>query len=430
MSGGARLGALAALWLIVRRSLRQHALSTAITVLSTGLGCGLVMGIFSLQEQTQRAFEESPVGFRAIYGPKGSKLQLVLNTVFHLESSPGNLPWSRYVALKEDRRRVEWAIPYLLGDNYYGHRILGTTADIFDVDFLGEGRKLALAEGAPFDANRADAVIGSAVAAQRSLGVGSKFQPYHGLAFDPGAVHAIDYVVTGVLAPTGSPMDQVILIPIEGSFRMDGHALVGTDEQVYAPKPGEQIPDRYKEVSAVLVQPRGHQAAKELDFELNRQDAEKVGTFVYPIDTIVAEFFRKVAWIADVLKLVAFLVVIVAAGSILASLYNTMNERRREFAILRALGARRATVFGAIVLESSTIAALGALTGFAVYAVVFGAAAYVVRAQTGVVLEVLHAHAIFVLAPLGLLALGALSGVLPALRAYRTDVATHLVPAS
>ncbi|MBK9383691.1 MAG: ABC transporter permease [Planctomycetes bacterium] len=424
------LGSLGSLWLIVRRSLRQHALSTAITVLSSGLGAGLVMAIFSLQEQTQRAFEESPVGFRAIYGPKGSKLQLVLNSVFHLESSPGNIPWSRYVALKEDRRRVEWALPYLLGDNYYGHRILGTTVDIFDVDFLGPGKKLALAQGAAFDATRADAVIGSAVAERRELRVGSKFQPYHGLAFDPAAVHAIDYVVTGILAPTGSPMDQVILIPIEGSFRMDGHALVGTDEKVYQPKSGELIPDKYKEVSAVLVQPRGHKAAKELDFELNRQDSEKLGTFVYPIDTIVAEFFRKVAWIADVLKLVAFLVGIVAAGTILASLYNTMNERRREFAILRALGARRSTVFGAIVLESSTIAALGALFGFAVYLAIFGAAAWIVEAQTGVLLEILHAHPIFVLAPVGLIALGALSGVVPALRAYRTDVASHLVPSS
>lgn len=421
---------LSALLLIVRRSLKQHALSTVITVISAGLGVGLVMAIFSLQQQTQRAFEESPVGFRAVYGPKGSELQLVLNTVFHLESSPGNIPWARYIALKEDRRRVEWAIPYLLGDNFFGHRIIGTTVDIFDVKFLSNDRRLSFQEGEAFDATRADAVIGSTVANLRDLKLGSTFQPYHGLAFDPNSKHAIDYVVTGILEPTNSPMDQVILIPIEGSFRMEGHALVGTNEKVYHPQEMEQIPDIYKEVSAVLVQPRGHQAATELDFDLNRQDAEKVGTFVYPIDTIVAEFFRKVAWIADVLKLVAFLVVIVAAGSILASLYNTMNERRREFAILRALGARRATVFGAIVLESSTIAALGGLFGFIVYFVVFGAATWIVREQTGVVLELLHAHIIFLLAPLGLILLGAIAGIVPALRAYRTDVATHLLPTS
>ena len=140
------------------------------------------------------------------------------------------------------------------------------------------------------------------------------------------------------------------------------------------------------------------------------------------------DLFNKMGWINRVLELVAYLVVAVSAGAILASIYNTINERRREFAILRALGARRATVFSAIVAESAVIAGLGALFGFLVYGAILGAATYVVRQQTGVVLDALAFHPVFVLTPLGMIALGALAGVVPATKAYVTDVADNLIP--
>ena len=112
--------------------------------------------------------------------------------------------------------------------------------------------------------------------------------------------------------------------------------------------------------------------------------------------------FDKIGWIDKILELVAYLVVVVSAGSILASIYNTMNERRREFAILRALGARRATVFGAIVAEAAAIAALGSLCGFLVHGVILGGAAYVIRKNTGVVIDVFQAHPVLLFAPLGM----------------------------
>jgi putative ABC transport system permease protein len=107
-----------------------------------------------------------------------------------------------------------------------------------------------------------------------------------------------------------------------------------------------------------------------------------------------------------------------------------MHERRREFAILRSLGARRRTVFSAIVLEATTITALGALAGFAVYAVILGVAFVIVREQTGVVLQVFKPDPALWLTPLGMVLLGALAGLLPAMKAYRTDVAGNLTPTS
>ena len=129
--------------------------------------------------------------------------------------------------------------------------------------------------------------------------------------------------------------------------------------------------------------------------------------------------------------MVAYLVMVVAAGSILASIYNTMNERRREFAILRALGARRGTtVFSAIVLEAASITFLGALVGYLVYGGILAAAFVIVRDRTGVVLDAFRPDPAMWLVPLAMIALGALAGLVPAFKAYRTDVASNLTPLS
>ena len=117
---------------------------------------------------------------------------------------------------------------------------------------------------------------------------------------------------------------------------------------------------------------------------------------------------------------------VVAAGSILASLYNTMNERRREFAILRALGARRATVFGVILAEAATIAGLGALLGYGVYLGILAVAKGIVSSRTGVVLDMTLVHPVLYLSPFGMVLVGLVAGLLPALRAYSTDVASNL----
>ena len=130
------------------------------------------------------------------------------------------------------------------------------------------------------------------------------------------------------------------------------------------------------------------------------------------------------------LSWVVALVALVAAGSILASIYNSMNERRREIAIMRALGARRSTVFAVVVLEASGIAALGALAGFGVYFVIMSVAAWFIRQETGIVLNPLEFQPVMAWAPLAMLGLGALAGLVPAAKAYRTDVAENLTPIS
>ena len=187
-------------------------------------------------------------------------------------------------------------------------------------------------------------------------------------------------------------------------------------------------PDAATDLSAVLVKLRSAAAGFQLDILYNKQGSRL--TFAWPTGKILSELFDKIGWFDRVLALVAYLVAFVAVTSVLVSLYNSMNERRREIAILRALGARRFTVFGAIVLEAAAITALGVLGGFVVYAVIATGVASVIRAQTGVVLNPLTFSPVMLWAPGVMLALGTLAGMVPAMKAYRTPVAEHLVPSS
>jgi len=397
--------------LIVRKSLRQHALSTMFTALSIALAAGLWMSVWTIKEQSRETFAGVDAGFDAVLGARGSKLQLVLNAVFHLEASPGNLPWSDFLDIQK-HPSVELAVPLAVGDNYRGFRLVGTTLDLFQRAEYADGKRFAVESGGRlFEMGYREALVGSFAAQRLKLKPGDKFHPYHGLIFDEKEQHAETYVVTGVLKPSNTPADRVIWIPLEGIQRMTGHN-----------------PDAAADVSAVLVKLRSAAAGFQLDILYNKQGNRL--TFAWPTGKIMSELFDKIGWFDRVLALVAYLVAFVAITSVLVSLYNSMNERRREIAILRALGARRFTVFGAIVLEAAAITALGVLGGFVVYVVIATGVAGVIRAQTGVVLNPLAFSPVMLWAPGVMLALGALAGTVPAVKAYRTPVAEHLVPAS
>lgn len=413
------------LW-IVLRSLRQHALSSGVTVLVCALASGLVLSVFSLERQARNAFT-ADVGFDGVLGARGSQLQLVLNAVFHLETSPGNIPWSLYQEIK-NTPGVELAVPYAVGDNYGGYRIVGTTNELFDEWTFGEGKSLQVGPGQVFfDPDRREAVLGSQAAKGTRLELGSVFQPVHGFSASGTFVHQTDYRVVGVLEPTGTPLDRVIFIPIEGIFRMDGHVLRGTGED-YVPDMELEIPDEHKEVSSVLLKLSNMRRARTLSEQYNRQG--DVATLAAPIAMVMTEIFDKLGRAVLILRAVAFLVVIEGALAILAALWNTMNERRREFAILRALGARRRTVFSAIVLEATAIAVVGATLGYLLYGLVGLAAAEYLRTEVGILLEVFAWQPVFALVLPGAALLGAIAGLLPAIRAYSTEVATNLRPTS
>lgn len=398
--------------LLVYRSLRQHALSTVVTLGSIALAVGLLLTVWMVKAESQRAFLETSTGFDAVLGARASKLQLVLNSIFHLEASPGNLAIADYEQIRK-HPAVKTAIPLAVGDNYRGYRIVGTLPTLFTGVEYARGRRYALAgaNGRWFEEGKREAVVGSFVAERLGLKVGDVFRPYHGLTFDPKSQHEEEYAIVGVLAPTNTPADRVIWIPLSGIQTMQGHD-----------------PRAANDVSAVLIQLKSPTAGFMLDVMYNKQGNRL--TFAYPVAAIVADLFSKIGWFDRVLGFVAYLVAVVAAASVLASIYASMSARRRDLAILRALGARRRTLFGAVVAEAATIGVLGALAGLLVYGSMILVIGGVIRAQTGVVIDPWTWHPVLWVAPLAMVGLCALGGVIPALKAYRVPVAETLAPTS
>ncbi|MEI7999329.1 MAG: ABC transporter permease, partial [Candidatus Omnitrophota bacterium] len=221
------------IFLIVRRSLRQHFLSTCVTSISVGLACGLLMAVFAIQTQTREAMMAGATRFDAVLGARGSQLQLVLNAIFHLDVSPGNIPWELYRIMRNNSKVVK-AIPYALGDNYKGFRIVATTSDFFDFKMID--KKFQIVKGGRFFYTpRREAVVGAFVADQTGLKIGSKFYAYHGIVPDETMKHPEIFVVVGRLKPTNTPIDRAIWIPLDAFYRLPGHTLHGEGKN-YVPK--------------------------------------------------------------------------------------------------------------------------------------------------------------------------------------------------
>jgi putative ABC transport system permease protein len=386
------------LFKIVLKNIVQRKLSSALTAASIGLGVAVVIAVLALRAQARAGFDQSTFGYDLVVGGKGSALQLVLNTVYHMDRSQGNLPMERYRELAA-HKAVSAAIPIAVGDSFRGARIVGTT-DAFFAAFQPELQGRAFREGA------FEAVLGSAAAAHTRLKVGDTFQASHGVE-DAGEVHDERWTVVGVMRPTRTPNDRAIFITLD-SFRhiKDHRETTG--------------------LSAVIVKTRSAGSALQLEYDLN----QRPDCLAAAPARVMAEFFDAFDWIPLMLLAVASLVVVMAAVSIFVAIYNSMAERRRAIAIMRALGARRTTVLAIILLEAAALCLFGALAGVIVGHGLTAVAGAILSARSGVAISPMAFRPEELLVIVGVLVLGALAGVLPALKAYRTDIADGLSPSS
>ncbi len=214
------------LWKIAWRSMRQRSLASVLTGLSMALAVTLVVSVLVLQGVMNASFlRAKSFGYNRIVGAKGSKVQLVLNTVYYLSSPVENLPYSYYKEFTQGKykRYTDLAVPVCLGDVYRDFRIVGTTPDMFDKLDYADGKKYTFAAGRNFTADGFfEGVIGSRVARETGLTVGSEFQPSHGA---DNHKHDEAFKVVGVLDETDTPIDRALFINIEGFYLLDNHAL-------------------------------------------------------------------------------------------------------------------------------------------------------------------------------------------------------------
>jgi putative ABC transport system permease protein len=474
---------------LVLKQMRQRALSTWLTTLSVMLGVGLAIAIMVLGRESGELFGQNSYGYDAIVGMKGSKLQLVLNTVYHLDVSPGNIPFSEYTRLLPPppgvppepdsfAKYVKIAVPTVVGDTLGGiYRIVGTTPQFFGYDDSGNqlppdqgldyrpGMPLQIEQGRVFAGNKFEAVVGSDIPLLTGKGMGSEFQATHGSAApgQPADVHAQVWHVVGILAPTHTAIDRALYIPLLSFYTISAHgpglaahaqlrngkaptAQVAEDENPNPPADAKgiqhfkfydfdttaqtfhlKIPPEQWEVSAILVQSRGGFTENRLEYELPYASPEVMA--VNPA-TVMREFFQTFLTPSrKLLLLICSLVTIVAAVGILVSIYNSVSARLREIAILRALGATRGTILTLICLEAGLIALIGSVLGLVVGHAVSAAGSWYMNRTFGQPLNWMRVDYLEILYIVGVILLAVLAGLVPAIKAYRTPVATNLVAA-
>ncbi|MES1213236.1 MAG: ABC transporter permease, partial [Singulisphaera sp.] len=221
------------LWKIAWRSIQQRALASSLTALSMALGVSLVVAVLVAQGVISDSFTRGAGGYHLVVGKKGSQLQLVLNTVYHLQDPIENLPYTFYkefITTADHKGKfapfVQVAIPYCLGDNYEGFRVVGTVPELFEKLEYAGGKKYEFQPGGRnFEQEHFfEAVIGASVAKKTGLKVGDEFQPTHGLSGE-GDGHKHDaFHVVGILKPTGTANDRALFINMEGFYLLDKHA--------------------------------------------------------------------------------------------------------------------------------------------------------------------------------------------------------------
>jgi putative ABC transport system permease protein len=428
---------------IAWRNIRQRLVTSGLTALSLALGVALVVATLVTGAVVKRAFESGAgLGYNMIVGAKGSPLQLVLNSVYLISKPIENISWGTYQDFLPAARRadgsdgrfagsVATAVPICMGDYFRGFRVVGTNADYFD--------RLAPAGGAfRFAAGRNlrddaffEGVLGASVAETLGLQVGDTFAPTH--AADDGPVHD-PFTVAGILARTGTPVDRGVYVNMEGFYLQEGHAkpVEGVEPP---PVPAAQgtpapLPAAQREVTAILVETAAlpgmppELMAMGLHQTLNEgRDAQAA----MPIRVIRELFDLFVKPIELVLLLVTALVVLVSAIGILVSMVGSSLERSRDVAVMRALGARRGQVLATVLLEAIILAVGGGLVGWLVGHGIVAALGPWITAHTGVPVGLLSAAPLaeLLLVPF-LIGLAILAALLPALAAYRTDVAKWL----
>ena len=395
------------IFFLALKGFRQHMFGSLVAAFSIALAGGLLLGTLKIQKQTKSSFNNASGGFDAVLGARGSKLQLVLNALFHLDSSPGNLSWEQYELIK-NTPGVKEAYPIAVGDNYLGYRLVGTDPQLFYRHEWKKGEKYKLQSGRVFSEMAKEALVGSFVAERLKLKIGDRFQPYHGLNFKEDAQHQDVYVVVGLLEATGTPSDKVIWVPIKGIQLMEGHDA-----------------EMAKSVSAVLLSLRGATGFN-LEIKYNRQGNQ--ATFAWPVAATLASFFEKMNWFRRVLEVISYVIAVVGILMVSSTMRSSINERKRDFAILRSLGSSRMVVTGVILGHTFIISLLGAVSSIGIMQGIWWVTESLIVEETGVLLGSmgLGLQDFGVLA--GVVVTGLLGGLWSAAYVYRSDLARNLQP--
>jgi putative ABC transport system permease protein len=401
-------------------------LTLGLSLVAIALAVTLLLAVERIRGDARQSFTQSVSGVDLVVGARTGSVQLMLYAVFHAGAASNNIGWDSYRAIAT-HPAVDWALPLSLGDSHRGFAVLGTSAEYFQRFRHGDGKALRFREGQAF-AGVFEVALGSEVAQRLGYRLGDSITLNHGMS-ELGPAHGDKpFRVVGILAATGTPVDRTLHVGL------DAISALHLDWVGGAPLPGVNIPAEFvakfdlkpKEITAALVGLKQRGDVFRMQRFVNQYRGEPL-LGVMP-GVALDELWQTIGIVERSLLAVSALVVLVGLAGLAATLLAGLNERRRELAILRALGAGPGEVFLMLTAEGLLVTTLGALLGLALLGAGSGLAAPWLLERFGVVLAT-RLPGSEELALIGAVILtGLLASLVPGWRAWRMSLADGLTP--
>jgi len=404
------------------QSLRNRALTASLTVLAIAFSVMLLLGVEKVRTGARQSFADTISGTDLIVGARSGGIQLLLYSVFRIGNATNNITWKSYEDIAK-RPEVAWIVPMSLGDSHHGFRVMGTTLDYFKRYKYRHGQQIAFAEGQPFH-DLFDAVIGADVAQALRYKVGDPIIVAHGLGSVSFVEHADKpFRVSGILAKTGTPVDRTVHVSLEAI------EAIHVDWQSGMPQPGQSVSaDEVrrmelapKAITAALVGLKSKLATFKLQRLINEYRAEPLSAIIP--GAALQELWGLVGTAETALAVVSAMVVATALLGMVTMVLTTLNERRREMAILRSVGARPVTILGLLATEAGLLTLAGVVLGALLLYAALGLMQPYIDRTYGLQLAIDAPTRREWLTLGAIVAAGFVAGLLPAMRAYRLSLA-------
>lgn len=335
---------------LARLSLWNRRSTVLMTWLSLTISIALLLGIDHLRTEAKQSFTSTVSGTDLIIGARSGQLNLLLYSVFRIGNATANISWDSYQRIRK-HPQISWSIPISLGDSHRGYRVMGTSADYFSHYQYANAQPLQLAEGEPFNAVF-DTVLGAEVAQKLGYSVGQQIELSHGVGAVSFSKHNDKpFTVVGILARTGTPVDQTVHVSLQAI------EAIHLDWQQGAPMPGRKLTAEQalqqdltpKSITAVMVGLKSRMATFTLQRQINEFKQEPL-TAILP-GVALAELWQMLGMVENLLLVISVLVLLAALVGMITTLLAAMKERQREMAVLRATGAHPGYLFALVQLE-------------------------------------------------------------------------------
>ncbi len=405
-------------------SLIARSLTVCMTILAIALSVALFLGVEKVRTGAKASFADTISGTDLIVGARSGSVQLLLYSVFRIGNATNNMTWESYQDIA-DRPEVDWIVPISLGDSHRQFRVMGTTQAFFERYKYRSGQSLALRDGALMD-DLFDTVIGADVAATLGYDIEDPIVVAHGLA--SFTEHEDQpFQVSGILEKTGTPVDRTVIVSLEAI------EAIHVDWQSGAQIPGQSTPAdvlrqmelQPQAITAALVGVKGRLQVFGLQRSINEYPQEPLLAILPGV--ALQELWQIVGIAETALIGVSAMVIITALIGMMATIFSSLNERRREMAIFRAMGARPRVILGLLVLEAVIMAALGAVLGLGLLYVGLFIGQPLIDSAFGLWLPIEPPSLRELWVLLGVVAAGAIVSMIPALRAYRMSLADGMM---